>query len=94
LSFQEKVPRDNLLNRSSISIGLSAHNRQPAYVLREREANPKQDTDDWAQEHADRLDPMTNGFLEKERQRLASPDDEENEKEEETEQSEPSPFGG
>jgi hypothetical protein len=37
---------------------------------------------------------MTNGFLEKERQRLASPDDEENEEEEETEPSEPSPFGG
>ncbi len=35
----------------------------------------------WAREHADRLDPMTNGFLEREHQRLTDPDDEEDEPE-------------
>jgi hypothetical protein len=35
----------------------------------------------WAQEHADRLDPMTNGFLEREHERLTVPDDSKDEPE-------------
>jgi len=35
----------------------------------------------WAREHAERLDPMTNGFLEGEQKRLTEPDDQEDEPE-------------